>query len=83
MLTSNPRRATSGFGDEVQLEVEKLVAHFARTFHLIGASSNRLVHLKTITKQWNVLQAFSPGGFLRFAERKSFGIDTLNLPQTF
>jgi hypothetical protein len=58
MLTSNPRRATSDFGNEIQLEIEKLVAHIPGTFRLIGASTKRSVHLKTITKECSEPQAF-------------------------
>jgi hypothetical protein len=77
MLTSNPRCATSGFGDEIQLEIEKLVAHIARTFRLIGASTKRSVHRRTITTECGELQDFYVAGrFLRVAERRRFGIWT-------
>jgi hypothetical protein len=57
MLTSNPRRATSRFWDEIQLEIEKLVAHIPGTFRLIVVSTKRSVHLKTITKEGSEPQA--------------------------
>jgi hypothetical protein len=32
VLTIRPNRPTSGFWDEIQLEIEKLIAHFGQTF---------------------------------------------------
>jgi hypothetical protein len=78
MLTSNPRCATSGFGDEIQLEIEKLVAHIARTIRLIGASTKRSVHLKTITIECGELQGFYVADKSREHQWRGGGNDQVN-----